>query len=323
MRRREFIGLIGAAVAGPLAARAQPSGKPLRVGTVSLTPRTMSSWIAFEKRMAELGYREGETYVFDFVIAPGVDALGKVYQELMKRNPDIIVTGGTEQNLKAALVVSGTTPIVMLAADFDPLEHGYISSLGRPGGTITGIFLQQIELTVKRLQFFKEAFPAMDAATVIYDRVSTEQWRAAERASAQLRIRLIGVDLDVQPYDYERALSRPAEEFRKYLFVPTSPLFFRDRAQIAELASRLRMASIFGFRQWVDAGGLISYGPNNAKLMSRVAEYVDRLARGAKPAELPVEQPTKFELVINLNTAKTLGIDIPSNILARADEVIE
>ena len=212
----------------------------------------------------------------------------------------------------------------MLAVDFDPVARGYVASIAKPGGRITGLFLRQIELTEKRLQFFKDAFPAMSAVTVFWDTISADQWEAAQRVGALTRVaarrRRSGC---ARPYDYDHALAQVPPSYRKNLFVLTSPSFFQDRARQAEFALRNRMASMFAFHEWVDAGGLISYGPSVTGMFSRAADYVDRIAHGAKPSELPIEQPTKYELVTNLKTAKALGIDIPPLLLARADEVIE
>ncbi len=323
MQRREFLATASAAAVWPVAARAQQARALFRVGAVAGVPRSRLTWAAFLKRMAELGYREGQDFIFDYVEIPSVDAYDAGFRELMERKPDVIVTSGPEISLGAAIAASETIPIVMLAIDFDPLARGFVASLARPGGRITGLFLRQIELTAKRLQFFKEAFPAMNMATVFWDKISTDQWEAAQRAGAQLGVRFAGFDLGTPPYEYDRALSQAAEDYRKHLFMPSSPSFLTDRRGLAEFALRNRIASMFVFREYVAAGGLISYGPSITGMYSHAADYVDRIARGSKPAELPVEQPTKFELVINLATAKTLELDIPTTLLARADEVIE
>ena len=323
MRRREFIGVVGGAAAWPLATAAQQAAPKFRVGYVSTNPRTNPANAAFVQGMAKLGYRDGENFIFDFVKVPSYDAIEAGYQELMTRRPDVILTGGSEISLKSATATSGTTPIVMLAVDFDPVARGHVAGIANPGSRITGLFLRQIELTEKRLQFFKDAFPAMTAATVFWDNISADQWEAAQRARAQLGLQLAGVDLGAPPFDYDRALSQVPPNCRKNLFMLASPPFFQDRARQADFALRNRMASMFVFREWVDAGGLISYGPSITGMFGRAADYVDRIVHGAKPAELPIEQPTKYELSINLGTAKVLGIDIPPLLLARADDVIE
>ena len=185
------------------------------------------------------------------------------------------------------------------------------------------MFFQQIELTAKRVQLLKNAFPDMKAATVFWDRISADQWEAVRSAGATVGLQLAGVELRDQPYDYDQALVQVASEYRRVVFVMSSPFLFRDRARLADFASRNRVLSMFVFREWVEAGGLFSYGPSITGMYRRAAEYVDRIARGAKPADLPIEQSTKFELVINLRTAKTIGIEVPPIMLARADEVIE
>jgi putative ABC transport system substrate-binding protein len=212
----------------------------------------------------------------------------------------------------------------MVAIDYDPLARGYVSSLARPGGNVTGISIPQIELTEKRLQIVREAFPDVPAIAVFWDKISADQWHAAENAAPKLGLRLAGIEFREQPYDYERALAQLPLEHRRVLMVLTSPIFaVPDRARLPDFALRHRMASIFSLRQYVDVGGLMSYGVSFTALYRRSAEIVDRVARGAKPADLPIEQPTTFEFVANLKTARALGLHIPPTFLARADEVIE
>jgi len=198
-----------------------------------------------------------------------------------------------------------------------------VTSLARPSGNVTGVFFQQIELAAKRIQVVRDAFPDISAATMFWDRLSADQWQAAQNVAATLGLRLSGIELREPPYDYERALGEAPSDHRGMVIVATSPFFFRDRERIADFASRHRIPSMFVFREWVEAGGLLSYGPSITALFGRVAEFVDRIARGAKPADLPIEQPTKFELVVNLKTARAIGIEPSTAILLRADEVIE
>ncbi len=261
MKRRAFTTLLGgAAAAWPLAARAQQPlvKKMLRVGTVAGTQQSSPQWAAFLRRMAELGYQEGKTFAFDFVVAANEAGWEAGYRTLAARELDIIIAIGPEIALKSALAATRTLPIVMVAIDYDPFARGYVTSMARPSGNVTGVVFQQI------------------------------------------------------PPDH-----------RGMVIVPTSPFFFRDRARIADFAFQHRIVSMFVFREWVDAGGLLSYGPSITALFGRVAEFVDRIARGAKPADLPIEQPTKFELVVNLKTARAIGTGLSTAILLRADEVIE
>jgi putative tryptophan/tyrosine transport system substrate-binding protein len=323
MQRRKFIKLIGVATAFPLGARAQQAGKILRVGTASTQPRSSPLWKAFEQRMAELGYREGSNYTFDYLNVPTVEEYETGYRKLAARDVDIIVASGPEISLKSAVASSKTKPIVMVAVDYDPLARGYVTSFARPTGNVTGLFLQQIELMAKRLQLLKSACPDLQALTVFWDRTCFEQWKAVEGVAINLGLRLDGVDLGEPPYDYEKALTQTKPEYRGTIFVLASGFFLRDRDRLADFALRNRIVSMFCFREVVDAGGLLSYGPSFSIMYRRAAEYVDLIARGAKPADLPIEQPTKFALVINLKTAKTLGFVIPPSLLATADEVIE
>ena len=261
VRRRDFIRFLGsAATAWPLAARAQQAKGMLRVGVVGFVPKT-SPVNALPRLLAELGYREGENLIIDYVQAAATDkSLDDAYREIAARKPDIMAALGPEAFLKAAIASSQVTPIVMMAIDYDPFAHGYVSSLARPGGRITGVFLEQIELTVKRLHIFKEAIPDINSSIVFYDEPSRDQWKAAEDAGVKLGLRLSGIDLRDPPYDYDRALADAPPDNRKNLFMPTSPLFFADIERLAKFALRNRLSSMFAFRDWVDAGGLMSYG---------------------------------------------------------------
>jgi putative tryptophan/tyrosine transport system substrate-binding protein len=324
MRRREFITLLGGAAATwPFVARGQQPPAILRVGLVGVQPRTTAIYVAFLQRMAELGYEEGKNFVFDYVQVPNIEGYERGYQELAGR-VDIFFASGPEMGLKSALAAARTQPIVMVAVDYDPLARGYVTSLARPTGNLTGIFFQQIELTAKRLQLVKEAFPEVQAVTVFWDRISADQWRAAQSAAPELGLRLAGIEFREQPYDYERAVAQLPSEGRRVLIVLTSPVFaVPDRARLPDFALRHRLASMFSLREFVNVGGFMSYGASFTAMFRRAAEYVDRIARGAKPADLPIEQPTKFELVINLKTAKALDLAMPDKFLALADEVIE
>jgi putative ABC transport system substrate-binding protein len=328
MRRREFIQVLGGAAATsslfrPSSAHAQGPARMLRVGAVSGQPRNSPFWQPFVQRMKELGYEEGKNFVFDLMVAENIDGFVTGYRELVTRNVDIIVAPGPEISLKSALANTTTIPTVMVAIDYDPLARGYVMSLARPAGNVTGVFLQQIELTEKRVQLLRSAFPDLQAATVFWDRITTDQWEAAQRAATALRLRLSGIEFLDPPFDYDKALGQVPPDSRGTVLVLVSPFFFRDRARQADFALRNRLATMFGFREWADAGGLMSYGASVSSMLRLAAGYVDRVARGAKPADLPIEQPTKFELVINLKSAKALGIVLPQSFLATADEVIE
>jgi putative ABC transport system substrate-binding protein len=324
VKRREFITLIGSAVSTwPSVAWAQRSAKMLRVGTVAGTPKSSAHWVAFIRRMGELGYQEGKNFSFDFLQVASADEYEALYRKLVAHAPDVILAIGPEIGLKSALALTRTLPIVMIAIDYDPLAQGYVTSLARPSGNVTGVVFQQIELAAKRIQLIKDSFPDRSAATMFWDRFSVDQWEATRSTAATLGLQLLGIELGDPPYDYEAALSKAPLDHRGMLIVPTSPFLFRDRARLADFALQHRILSMFVFREWVDAGGLLCYGPSITALFARVAEFVDRIALGVKPSDLPIEQPTKFEMVVNLKAAKAIGIDLPTSILLRADEVIE
>ena len=251
-----------------------------------------------------------------------VDGVEGAIKELVDRNVNVIIAP-YESAVKSALAANRSVPIVMIAVDYDPIALGYVKSLGRPAGSVTGLFLQQIELAQKRLQLLKDAFPNVQTAIMFWDSPSEHQWRATSSVAAAFGLQLVGVELRQQPYDYESALTQAPPNHRRTLIMPTSAVFYRDRQRLADFALKHEIASLFVLREWVEAGGLLSYGVNFPAIFRRAAEYVDMIAKGAKAADLPIEQPTRFELVLNLKTAKAIGVAISPAILARADEVIE
>jgi putative tryptophan/tyrosine transport system substrate-binding protein len=326
IRRRELIVTLGGAAAQvfwPPSVRSQPS-KTLRLGIVGVTPRNGTLWVGFEQRLRELGYIDGQNLAIEFIqVTLRDDTIRAAMTKLVSGDVDIIVTGGNEYLTKAALQATKVIPIVIIAIDYDPLALGFIANLARPGGNITGLFTQQIDLTAKRLQLIKEVVPGIMKMAVFWDRASAGQWQAAQSDASTLGLQIAGIELREQPYDYERALSEMPLDHRGALVAMMSPIFFNDRKRLAEFTQRHSLPSMFGLREWAEAGALLSYGPNIVALFKRQAEYVDRIAKGTKPAELPVEQPTKFEFVINIKTAKAFGLTIPPGVLAIADEVIE
>ena len=322
MRRRDFITLIGGtAAAWPLAAHTQQISKALRVGTANAQPRTAPQWIAFVQRMAELGYREGENFTYDHVQIHNADGWETGYRAIVARKPDIVLAAGPESSLKAALAAADGLPVVMIAVDYDPLAKGYVQSLSRPSGSTTGVYFQNVELVGKRLELLKQAFPNVTAMTVFWDKSSADHWAALQSVAPRFGVQLNGIEFAERPYDYERAIVNAAAG--NFFYAGGSPFFFLDRARIAEFAIKHRMAIICETREQVVVGGLMSYGPSLTAMFALAARYVDRIAKGAKPADLPVEQPTKFELVTNLKTAKAIGIEFPAALISRADEVIE
>ena len=196
MQRREFITLLGGAAAGwPLAARAQRPAKMLRVGTVAGTPKSSPQWVAFERRMGELGYQEGKNFSFDFLQAASADEYEVLYRKLAAQTPDVILAIGPEIGLRSALATTRTLPIVMIAIDYDPLARGYVTSLARPSGNVTGVVFQQIELAAKRIQLIKDNFPDRPTATMFWDELSADQWEATRDTAATLGMQLFGIEL--------------------------------------------------------------------------------------------------------------------------------
>ena len=325
MDRRAFLAGAAALLAAPRAAEAPTLGRVVKVGILStINPRTTAFTEAMVQRLRELGYVEGQSFVIEFRNAEGdVTRLPTLAAELVRLNVDIIVASGPEATLQAARKATATVPIVIAAVDFDPIARGYIASLAKPGGNVTGVFLRQIELTSKRMQFLKEALPNVMRVAVFWDTISADQWREAERTAAGAGLRLQGVELRNPPYHLTDAFRAAARGRAEAVLILMSPIFFPQRAQVAELGLKSQLPTICGLSQYAHAGALMSYGVNLNEMFRQIALYIDKILRGAKPADLPVEQPTKFELVLNLKTAKALGLTIPPSLLLRADQVIE
>jgi len=301
------------------AAAANADEVPARVfhiGIVSGTPRSHPAHIAFEDRLRELGYLEGRNLTIDFVQDNDLDRLAAAVGEFARRGVDVIVTGGQDAVLKAAIKASAAraTPVVFRAVDFDPLAEGYIASLAHPGGNLTGVMFQQPELIAKRLDLLMQAVPHIARIVLLYDVAGAEQREAVSKAASVLGVPLDAIELHSPPYDYEQALAE-TDGARGDALITTSSPFHRDA--VVEAALRHRLPYIG------PNDALMSYGPSLRDMFRISADYVDKILKGAKPADLPVQQPTKFKLVVNLKTAKALGLTIPPSVLARADEVIE
>jgi putative tryptophan/tyrosine transport system substrate-binding protein len=321
MRRREFISLLGGAAAWPIAAHAQQH-KMLRVGFVGMQPREAPHYKNFLRRMAELGYQEGRNFTFDYIQTPNGEGYERNYRELAARKVDVFLAVGNERALRAALLAAETKPIAFLAVDFDPLARGYVASLSRPGGNVTGIFVRQVELAAKRIEIAREAFPSATVVGIAFERVSPEQRDAAAQAARKfgLEPRLIEVK-DEQ--DYSRAFSAMDDALGQPIILPAGPTFLRDRAVIAEALLERRIPSIAAFRENMEAGALISYGFDLMGLFYDIASYVQRLAGGAKPSDMPIEQSPRFYMAVNLKTAALLGVSLSDVFIARANEVRE
>ncbi len=323
-----FIGLIAAFIIAGLAPHyaTAEQARILRVGAVSLRPFGKANISdAFLKRMAELGYVQGQNFDFKFVHAQSRIDYEAAYRDLVASGVDVLAAGGPEIALKAAAAAAGkVVPIVMIAADYDPLELGYVASLAEPGGNITGVFFRQVALTEKRLELLREVLPQAAGLTVFWDRNSADQWARAESAATALGIPVHGVEFRERPYNYDAAFAQVPAAYRGGLMVLASQLFsLPARQTLIDFSARRRLPTMYYVRFYPDASGLISYGVSFTKLFRRAADFVDKIGRGASPSTLPVEQPTQYEMVVNLKTAAALGLEIPEAILLRADEIIE
>ena len=325
MDRRTFIGtLTGSLLAAPLAAEAQPSPKRARLGILAPLSTRLPQYASFRHALWDLGYQNEVTLSIEERAAEGkAERLSTLAAELVRGNVDVILASGPEATLRAARQATSTIPIVMIAIDYDPVALGYVASLSKPGGNVTGVFFQQLELTTKRLELLKEAVPTIARVAVLWDAFSADQWRVVQTTAPSLGVQVRSVELRNPPYDFERAFETASRDGTRAVLVLMSPAFFRERAHMANLAAKNRLAAMFGLREWAEAGGLMAYGANISQMFVRAAGYVDKILKGARPGDLPIEQPTKFELIINLKTAKALGLTIPQSLLQRADQVIE
>jgi putative ABC transport system substrate-binding protein len=324
IRRRELLAALGGAAAWPLVARGQQQQpKMLRVGYSGIMPRDALHYAAFEKRMAEIGYQQGRNFTFEYIQAPSIEGYQQTYSELAARKVDIMLAAGNEPALRAARAAAGATPVVFIALDFDPVEKGYVASLSRPGSNTTGIFVSQLELAGKRVEFIREIFPNAQRIGLLWDAASREQAVAAAAVSEKLGFEPRLLELIGEPPNYEAAMMPMEESRTQPMVLPASPLFLRDRATIVRLLLERGTPSICALREVMEAGALISYGINLVDVFRDVAYFVDQIAKGAKAGDVPMREPSHFHIAFNLKTAKALGIEIPPSLLARADEVIE
>ena len=326
--RRQFISAIsGAVVAWPLVARAQQlAGRTARIGIVRPpldNPVVSVGYPAFLDELKKSGFSEGQNLTIE-VVREDQDAqqLFAATADLVRSNVELLVVSA-EITLQAAIAASRTIPIVMLAINFDPIARGYVKSLARPGGNITGVVSLQTELAAKQVELLTQAFPERTRLAVLWDGISADQFAAAERQAKSLRLDVRSLKLENPPYDFDAAFRSLAEGSPQMLLVLSSPFFTPYRSQIAELAIQQRLPTMFIFKTYVQAGGLISYGVDPQAIYRQLGFYVAKILNGAKPTDLPVEQAVKFDLVINLKTAKAIGVELSTAIQLRADEVIE
>ena len=328
MRRREFIGLVAcsAALTWPFRARAQQAERVPRVGFLGPQPRTTSPMVdyyqAFSSQLEKNGFREGQNIIIEYRATDDPRGPFVGAAELMRTQPDLLVAAGSEVALQALVAASGHIPIVMFAANFDPIERGYVTSLAKPGGNITGVISRPLDLARKQIDLLRQVFPDRNRLAVLYDTQSADQFAAAEQGAKSLNLQVQAFKVD-PAYDFAGVFEAAAKGGAQLMMVQSGPAFTKYRTELAELAIKHRLPTMFTFRHYVVVGGLMSYGIEFPTMWSRTADYVARILKGAKPAELPIELPTKFELVVNLKTAKALGVTLPNGILLAADEVIE
>jgi putative ABC transport system substrate-binding protein len=323
--RREFISVLGgASLAWPLVAHAQQTGKLPTIGVLGAA--TPSTWIhyvaAFEQRLRELGWIEGRTVAIEYRWAEGrPDRYAEIAAEFVRLRVDVIVTtGGAVIALKKATSV---IPIVFAMAS-DPVGGGLVASLARPGGNVTGLSLQETDLAGKRLGLLREVLPDFHRLAILVN--VSNPGTVLEIGEIETTARALGIAstrLEIRRTDDIAPAFEGLKNGADALYVVADPLTDGNRVRIETLALAARLPTMHDSREFIEAGGLMSYGPNEADLFRRAGDIVDRVLRGAKPADIPVEQPTKFEMIINLKTAKALGLTIPDSFLARADEVIE
>jgi putative tryptophan/tyrosine transport system substrate-binding protein len=320
MKRRKFLGVLGGAMAWPLAAGAQQPKRVPKVGLLAYAP----FWGPLLETLREKGYVENQNIVFERLPAPDrPEQIKGLAVDLVRSQVDIIVTFGAVATL-AARSVTTTTPIVMIGVG-DPLGTGLVPSLARPGGNITGNTIFGAELGAKRLELLREMIPSVTRVAFLWNSANPANalhFEEVQRGAATFGITVISTPA-ATPETIRSALATMIEKRPEALLMTADPMHQLHAAQVIEFASSHRLPTMHQLREHAHAGGLMAYGANSSDLLRRGALYVDKILKGTNPADLPVEQPTRFDLVINLKTAKTLGIDVPPMLLARADEVIE
>jgi len=315
-----------ATLAAPLTAGAQQPAKVPRIGVLhaSTPAATSDRFEAFKQGLREHGYVEGQSIILERRFGEArVERISDLAAELVRIKVDVIVTS-TDLGIAAVKQQTQTIPIVM-ANSTDPVATGFVASLARPGGNVTGFSTMVPELSAKRLELLKEAVPGLSRVAIIWNpdvRGGVLDYKETEGAARSLRLQLQSVEVS-RADDFNRAFSAVTNGRAEALIVSGNPLAFANRSQIVSLAQKNRLPSMYAQREFADAGGLMAYGPNTVELWRRAATYVDKILKGAKPGDLSVEQPNKFELVINLKAAKVLGLTIPQSLLRRADHVIQ
>ena len=324
MKRRDFVTLLGGtAAAWPLAAFAQQPAKPPTIGFLGADASAFAPWAAaFVARLRDLGWIEGRTIVIEYRWSEGrPERYAEIAAEFVRLKVDVIVTVGTAVPLVKQ--ATSTIPIVFAVA-IDPVGAGLVASLAKPGGNVTGLSIQANELAGKRLELLREVMPQLRRLAILFNADNTQP--VLEMGETQAEARRLGLEVAIRAIRRAEDIAPAFKDLRAQadaVYVTVDQLIVANRTRIIAVALNERLHTIFSTRDFVKAGGLMSYGPNYSNLFRHSADYVDKILRGTKPGDIPVEQPTKFELVINLTTAKALGLTMPGPLLLRADEVIE
>jgi putative ABC transport system substrate-binding protein len=326
LRRREFIGLLGGTAAWPLAALGQQSAKVPRVGFMGNSTEALEANLVgpFREGLREFGYQEGRNIVVEYRWAEGrYERFPALIAELLAAWVDVIVTAGTPA-ATAVKKATTTVPLVMIAVG-DPVGTGLVPSLARPGGNLTGLSSIAPDLEGKRLELLREVVPTLAHIGIFFNPANlfhTGSMRQAHTAAEALALKVLPLSVRVSQ-DLDRAFATILKERPDALLVLADRVYLHERKRMMDFALQHRLPNANAHKEMVEAGGLMSYGPSYEDMHRRAADYVDKILKGAKPGDLPIEQPTKFNIKLNLKTAKALGLEIPSTLLARADEVIE
>ena len=323
MERRTFLGVIaGGLLAAPLAAEAQPAAKVPHVGYVTSSGRSVNVTV-FDQGLRDLGYTIGQDVIVEYRFGEGhIDRVPILIDELLRLKVDVLFAP-SPQAIRAARQATSTVPIVGVDIETNPVEAGWVKTLARPGGNITGLFLDVPEVSGKLIQILTEAVPGLQRVAVLWDAsVAASQLKATDGAARAVKLKLQSLPFR-QAEDFAASFEAARNQRAQALVVLSAPSVFLNLNRLADLALRYRLPAICVFPQFADAGGLMGYGPNLTDLFRQAAGYVDRILKGASPADLPIQRPAVFKLVVNMKTVKALGLTIPPSVLQRADQVIE
>lgn len=321
--RRYVLRFLGGSLVAPLV-HAQQAGQQYRLGWIGATLRSETYSVAFVERLRELGFVEGRNLTIEFRSSQGRhETLPGLAAELTRLSCNVIFAPGSEATLRAVEGANRDTPIVIVTADYDPVATGHVRELARPGGRITGVSMLQTELPAKRLQVVKELLPRARRIGVLADAASTGQLKVTQAASSLLGLDLVVHEFKATPYEFSAAFETFKRGRAEAMVSLGSSFFVSGRKQIPALALQHKLPSVFPNGVWADSGGLLSYGPNFSATYQRAAEQVAKILNGTKPGDMPIEQPNIVEMVVNLKTAKELGLTVPQALRLRADRLIE